>query len=441
MESTNQTQTVTMSLGDNIGVLLHQMSVENVFAYNPKKAVSLWVDSFHCSEEIARGLVFGKYICDKNPENEGSVVVCKREDMDKERLSEYRLFDPSLFLRKVVDEFRFETEGALEFDDLEEEYDDAWCKAHNAVQYDRHCSIRVPLSNDYEGLVTNFNVDAMSSVRQVVNFCLKHNRDYSEFEIDFPTERKRVAYALLYIRKCNELLPKKDAMLKTLNFVQANCPMDKDISVMYSKLIWRLENNIFSNMEKDLATLQTYLNAAMPMSSETERPLLVSKAEDNDALGAYLKNQREIDKALDDFKPCDTRDKYDAGFIAPDGTFYGLNGTTANFLHIQLADAIMDRCNIKMPDDYERGKDFYLLGVLGYVKTCGDRVMHEGYFCLDGKKPTPLTPAQKKAICVYGETHYGGKLLFGLDNTPCSIEKFRDIEDDVHLAELFGFNL
>jgi len=162
---------------------------------------------------------------------------------------------------------------------------------------------------------------------------------------------------------------------------------------------------------------------------------------DDAALDTYLESQRAIDEAVGNFKPCDIKEKYDAGFIAPDGTFYGLNGTTANFLHIQLADAIMEHCGIRMPDDYERGKDFYLLGVLGYVKTCGNRVMHEGYFCLDGKKPTPLTPAQKEAICVYGETHYGGKLLFGLDDTPYSIERFREIEDDVHLAELFGFML
>lgn len=434
-----RTETVRMSLGKDIGVTLHGMARDDIFSYNPQAAVSLWEDSLRCGGEIAKGLALGRYVCDADPDNDGGVIVCGRDDMDPERLSEYGLFDPGLFLRKVVNEFRFETESALGFDGLEEEYDDAWRKAHSAVQYDRRCYIRVPLSDDYEGLVTDFNVNAMSSVRQVVNFCLKHNRDYNEFEIDFPTERKRAAYALFYIRKCNELLPKKDAMLKTLNFVQANCPMDKDISVMYLKLIWRLENNIFSNMERDLATLQTYLNAVTPMGPETERPPLGSEAENNDVLGAYLKSQREIDKALDDFKPCDIRDKYDAGFIAPDGTFYGLNGTAANLLHIQLADAIMERRGIKMPDGYERGKDFYLLGVLGYVKTCGDRVMHEGYFRLDDKRPTPLTPAQREAICVYGETHYGGKLLFGLDGTPCSVEKFRGIEDDVHLAALFGF--
>ncbi len=435
MESTD----VRFILGDNIGVLLHNMSQEHIYAYQPEKAVSLWKESFNCSEELAKGLVFGKYICDKNPENEGNVVVCKRENMDKERLSEYRLFDPELFVSKVIRDFRFKSGfGRFDFDYFEDDYNDAYENARNAIEFDRECSITLPLTDDYDGLVSSFSADAMSSVRQVVNFCLKHNRDFYDFEIDFPMERKRVANALLFIRRCRELLEKKDAIMETLNFVHDNCPMERDTYVKYSQLIWRLENNVYGNMEERLATLQSYLDAVMPMQPKTAESLM-PKTETCDPVDAYLESQRKIDDALSDFKPCRITDKYDAGFIAPDGTFYGLNGQVSNLLHLQLADAIIEHNGIVVPNDFEYGKDYYLLGELGYVKTCGNHIMHEGYSHLGGSKDVPLTPAQKKAICEYGNAHYDGKLIFGLDKKRCTVERFMGMEDDAHLAELFGF--
>lgn len=438
MESTNQTQTVTMSLGDNIGVLLHQMSVENIFAYNPKKAVSLWVDSFHCSEEIARGLVFGKYICDIDPNDRGGVVVCNKSEIGSERLKDYYLFDPNLFLCNVIRDYRFFSEGEIESMELSTEYDDAWMKALYALEYDRSIIIRVPVDDKYASLGNGSDADLMSSVRQVVDFCLKNNRDWCEFEIDFHGDRKRVANALFFMRKCRELLDKKDGVMETLKFVMEHCPMDDELRKEYKRTILRLDELVYPKMESGLAYCHKLIDSVVPMNEKLSEKL--SDAQGGDMLDTYLKKQKEIDNALNDFKPCDIKDKYDAGFIAPDGTFYGLNGTTANLLHLQLADAIMEREKITVPADFEYGKDFYLLGKCGYVKTCKDHIMHEGYSPLNAK-PMPLTPAQKKAICEYGNTHYDGKLVFGLDEKRCTVERFKEIEDDVHLAELFGFDI
>jgi hypothetical protein len=50
--------------------------------------------------------------------------------------------------------------------------------------------------------------------------------------------------------------------------------------------------------------------------------------------------QLEINKIVSEgIKPVEITDGYNAGWLAPDGTFYGLNGTIANMLHNQIADA------------------------------------------------------------------------------------------------------
>ena len=65
-----------------------------------------------------------------------------------------------------------------------------------------------------------------------------------------------------------------------------------------------------------------------------------------------------------------------AGYFAPDGKYYGLNGTKANFLHIKIADLLQQQgiipkdCNT--PDRW--------LEEHGWIKQSGSMLLYGGYF-------------------------------------------------------------
>lgn len=106
-------------------------------------------------------------------------------------------------------------------------------------------------------------------------------------------------------------------------------------------------------------------------------------------------------------------DGYDAGYLAPDGTFYGLRGEDRELLHVQLGDMLVE----KMFPQFGEGNSFdieYSLMQEGYMKIHRDRVF--GTFAFrreDVGKDRKLwcpTEAQLQAIYDYTNKFYGGQI-------------------------------
>lgn len=106
-------------------------------------------------------------------------------------------------------------------------------------------------------------------------------------------------------------------------------------------------------------------------------------------------------------------DGYDAGYLAPDGTFYGLRGEDRELLHVQLGDMLVE----KKFKDFKQGNSFdieYALMQEGYMKIHHDRVF--GIFAFkreDVGKDCKLwcpTEAQLQAIYDYANKFYGGQI-------------------------------
>lgn len=163
-----------------------------------------------------------------------------------------------------------------------------------------------------------------------------------------------------------------------------------------------------------------------------------SKKQKGDLLTQYFQSQKEIDKALDNFGPVDITKGYDAGWIAPDGKCFALNGTSGNFLHIQLADEIMKYYNFKKPEKLnDFANDYYLASERGFVKFHHDWVTYEGYDCVRTDRPVPLTKKHIEAIVKYGNACYGGDLLFGYNRKKLNVELFKNCSDFT-FKQLFG---
>lgn len=134
-------------------------------------------------------------------------------------------------------------------------------------------------------------------------------------------------------------------------------------------------------------------------------------------------------------------DGYDAGYLAPDGTFYGLRGEDRELLHVQLGDMLVE----KKFKEFKQNGSFdieYALMKEGYMKIHHDRVF--GMFAFkreevgkDRKLWCP-TETQLQAIYNYANKFYGGRIntdsTFGINIV--SVSALRQM-DEIALHNTF----
>ena len=183
-------------------------------------------------------------------------------------------------------------------------------------------------------------------------------------------------------------------------------------------------------IETQAALLQRCINQIYEMCL---RPL---ERTDNDLVTRFLDSIHQIDEALSTgIKPVNIEDKYDACWIAPDGTTYGLNGEYANMLHITIADALIDAGIVSYESDEEKYGSHFLLEKRGFVKVHHDNVLFSGY---DDSIRKSMTAEQVKQLIKYGNNCYGGKLFFDYDKKFCSTAKLSSMEPLMY-RKLFDF--
>lgn len=155
----------------------------------------------------------------------------------------------------------------------------------------------------------------------------------------------------------------------------------------------------------------------------------------------------------------DIMDGYDAGWLSPDGEFYGANGETSSMIHMNIAEQIFNgsggKYAIAMAKDGVSVMDInspeQWLTSHGWIKIHHD----DCYGSFIGRRdeaptkdyPYPYCPTevQIKMICNYIDKYYGGKFyteanaLGRIRHTePFSTYKVRQM-DEFKLHEIFGF--
>ena len=154
----------------------------------------------------------------------------------------------------------------------------------------------------------------------------------------------------------------------------------------------------------------------------------------------------------------DIMDGYDAGWLSPDGEFYGANGETSAMIHMNLADQIFDGnsvyANRMAKDGISKfgGIDSpdYWLEKHGWIKIHHDDC-YGSFIGHRNEKPTPDYPyayvptaIQVKMICDYADKFYGGKFyteanVMGRDFHPEANKTYAVRQmDDIMLHEIFG---
>lgn len=96
-----------------------------------------------------------------------------------------------------------------------------------------------------------------------------------------------------------------------------------------------------------------------------------------DIVDSYLSAQRELDKiASEGIKANDITQLNDAGWLSPEGKWYGVNGTISNLLHNQIADMLLSSGIV--PEHAKDNPDNWLM-LNGWMRIAHNWVLYEGY--------------------------------------------------------------
>lgn len=132
---------------------------------------------------------------------------------------------------------------------------------------------------------------------------------------------------------------------------------------------------------------------------------------EEDSLKSYTDAVREIDEvAKKGIEPVDIMLNWSAGWLAPDGTFYGLNGEIANMLHNQISEMLKEAGvipEIEGDEDKNQNPDDWLHGQ-GWVKVHGHNILFEGNLNKRARRGENvyMTDTQIDIICKYIHVHH-----------------------------------
>jgi len=149
----------------------------------------------------------------------------------------------------------------------------------------------------------------------------------------------------------------------------------------------------------------------------------------------YVQAAIEIDEVLSKgIEPVDIMSNYTAGWLAPNGDYYALNGEIANMLHNQIADALQEAGIVPKKPDEEIGAEINpdaWLEQAGWVKIHGNNINFAGCENIKiGKRNIDMTDAQIKKIYEYCAICHGGKVKAGWRLEFVSAIMFKDMAEN-----------
>lgn len=461
--------TLHFSIGEDLGIRLAEIARDHIYDLDVEKALSIWKDAFGCPDNLTNRLTTGQLVVTVDDPVKCIVNVCKRSELSEERQKDYPLITRDDIVHLIEKHFR----DAVD-DDNDENWDHLELEISNVTRMvSDNEKLEIP-GQLYSKFLANMpgvtaNVDLTIPARYAAKAVIDSkpgdfeselerlvgdlSEGYSGNQFRSETGVHKFHKIVQVIRHCLYVLENKDKIARMLDFLDENFPNDSDAgydtSIETGHCSKNTNKHLRFNFENQwMPAIQEFVSGVMACSIEPEKMSIPdtdemakefgSKNTKGDLLTQYIESQNKIDEALDNFGPVNIEDGYDAGWIAPDGKCFALNGTTGNFLHIQLADELMEYYHFTKPENLKDfANDYYLAADKGFVKFHHDWITYEGYDCVRTDKPIPMTKKQIEAIVKYGNACYGGNLLFGYTRKKLNVELFKNCSDHT-LEQLFG---
>ena len=130
---------------------------------------------------------------------------------------------------------------------------------------------------------------------------------------------------------------------------------------------------------------------------------------------------------------------YDAGWLSPEGEFYGMIGETSDLMHLRLAESLADKLNINYSPTNPIESQLERLGWL--------KIHHNNIYGFFDNSIGKFCPSEKQIdkICIYAKKHYNGMIyteypIFGTRRChpdPISVNKLKQM-DEFQLHKIFS---
>ena len=194
------------------------------------------------------------------------------------------------------------------------------------------------------------------------------------------------------------------------------------VSEVYEVIVWMCDALNMSRviLPDPIRSMHTILDSLMCSDPEVEASIRKQDFQ-KQRLSEFMENEMKIEEYhKTELEPVEITEGYDAGWLSPDGDFYGLNGSTENLLHLNIAERLL--AFKKIPVKEMRNPDRWL-EENGWVKVHHDWILFSGSFY--GKT---LTEAQIEKLYRYGQVCHRGVLRLGTAQTQITAVRLRATE-------------
>ena len=434
-------RTVTSTLGNGLGNILANIAQTKLVEGNPEEALNVYYQSLPgITEEFIINLLKGDAVLYTSSDTELSYTD---EEDKKQEMIELGLYyqDWNCWLSNRIDDFKnyrdaiFKHRRECIYDCSETVYN------LNLSTFDMYPDLDEELKDSgADKAMNNLCARAISGKpwsKQTSGgediwekFIYNIEDDLAE-EVHVPKEKLAIYHVYVYVKLIRMLYNEFNKFYKTYEFLIKHSFITKPeqyedlMESIFSVLLEFAENADYSH----------------PMCNDEINELKknVLEAVRSYYLGETYYNDRILCK--------DIADGYDAGYLAPDGTFYGANGADSAMLHLNIADTLFKH---KMKDEMaaagvkenSSNNPEHYLEYAGYIKIHREQVY--GFFRFNKEKESDdekslwcPTPQQVTAICTYIDKWYDGK-FFTLNKSlgEISIYKLKQM-DEYMLHETF----
>lgn len=194
------------------------------------------------------------------------------------------------------------------------------------------------------------------------------------------------------------------------------------VSEVYEVIVWMCDALNMSRviLPDPILSMHTILDSLMCSDPEVEASIRKQDFQ-KQRLSEFMENEMKIEEYhKTELEPVEITEGYDAGWLSPDGDFYGLNGSTENLLHLNIAERLL--AFKKIPVKEMRNPDRWL-EENGWVKVHHDWILFSGSFY--GKT---LTEAQIEKLYRYGQVCHRGVSRLGTAQTQITAVRLRATE-------------
>jgi hypothetical protein len=381
MEAPVGTQMVHFRIGENFGALLASIAQEHLTERNnPIQALKTITESLHgCPTDLAVLILKGDVVLVVNEEDQNCMPV------DRIPAIHDKIFpkiDPVYFLESRARNIKMH--GGYIMDGLK------------ALQYDiRKNRGYLNIDFKYEDIFKFVAGDNEALLEE-----LRDNRDIDGIASLFEATKRFIEETMRTQSTMDWIMKTFDEFSESKNY------------------------EYFMQLRGDVA--DTLVDIAYHLNQTLKLEFTLDAPEDN--VQKYIDSAREIDEVLSkDIVPVDILDNWSAGWLAPNGDYYGLNGEIANMLHNQIADALVTAEIIREEEDTLKNPDAWM-EQNGWIKIHGKNINFAG--CLNtriSKRNVQMTSEQIQKIYEYGQHCCKGSLEIGWKKLPMSAVRFRDI--------------